>query len=432
MFCTKCGTEMEEDYDFCPECGNPIKRTVANPQMINETGRNQSDESVPVRKKKNLRGVYLISAIAGLFIIVAAILLISYKSPARSLQRQLDLGYRYLSEMDYEHAIAAFEAAIEIDPRNADAYLGLADAYFESDRTESAIRTLERGLGLVGNADDVRLEERLAELEEMIADVGADRSPANDENTASSAVSDITDPSDTFDESQVIVPDPAVPDMSVPDLSRAHDITIDDIPDYDQLNDFLYHYYNGYVYKEYDYRNVTNENIGILERIVGHGGFRALSIYPVIETEEHWMDGTSDPRNWCASGMNSYAVIDGRSADWIATNIFHVSQSDLFELRWQGESSRSFYLDGSLDSDYKYYVSIGGIGGPSNEPNITSVKYDGNFFYLITESRFEQSFVSADYDGYSGPHYSIMGYEKIDGVYYWTLYYFTEEIPSDY
>ena len=98
--------------------------------------------NVPVRKKKNLRGVYLISAIAGLFIIVAAILLISYKSPARSLQRQLDLGYRYLSEMDYEHAIAAFEAAIEIDPRNADAYLGLAEAYFESDRTESAIRTL--------------------------------------------------------------------------------------------------------------------------------------------------------------------------------------------------------------------------------------------------------------------------------------------------
>ena len=53
MFCTKCGTEMEEDYDFCPECGNPIKRTVTNPQMINEMGRDQSDESVPVRKKKN-------------------------------------------------------------------------------------------------------------------------------------------------------------------------------------------------------------------------------------------------------------------------------------------------------------------------------------------------------------------------------------------
>ena len=127
------------------------------------------------------------------------------------------------------------------------------------------------------------------------------------------------------------------------------------------------------------------------------------------------------------NGENFYEVFDGWSTDWMVTNIFHVSQSDLFELRWQGELSHRFYLDGSLDSDYKYYASIGGIGGPSFVPNIVSVKYDGSFFYLITESYLE------DYwDEYSGPHYSIMGYEKIDGVYYWTLYYFTEEIPSDY
>ena len=41
-------------------------------------------------------------------------------------QTQYDLGVRYLSEGNYEEAILAFEAAIEIDPRNADAYLKLA------------------------------------------------------------------------------------------------------------------------------------------------------------------------------------------------------------------------------------------------------------------------------------------------------------------
>lgn len=44
-------------------------------------------------------------------------------------QTQYDLGVRYLSEGNYEEAILAFEAAIKIDPKNADAYRKLAEAY---------------------------------------------------------------------------------------------------------------------------------------------------------------------------------------------------------------------------------------------------------------------------------------------------------------
>ena len=45
-------------------------------------------------------------------------------------QEQYDLGEQYLLEGDYEQAIVAFTAAIEIDPNVADAYLGRADAYY--------------------------------------------------------------------------------------------------------------------------------------------------------------------------------------------------------------------------------------------------------------------------------------------------------------
>ena len=44
-------------------------------------------------------------------------------------QEQYDLGVRYLSEGNYEEAIVAFTAAIEIDPNRKEAYNGLADAY---------------------------------------------------------------------------------------------------------------------------------------------------------------------------------------------------------------------------------------------------------------------------------------------------------------
>lgn len=46
-----------------------------------------------------------------------------------SWQEQYDMGVRYLSESNYEEAIVAFTAAIEIDPKQAPAYVGRGDAY---------------------------------------------------------------------------------------------------------------------------------------------------------------------------------------------------------------------------------------------------------------------------------------------------------------
>ena len=51
-------------------------------------------------------------------------------------QEQYDLGVRYLSEGNYEEAIIAFTAAIEIDPKRAEAYIGRGDAYIGRGETE--------------------------------------------------------------------------------------------------------------------------------------------------------------------------------------------------------------------------------------------------------------------------------------------------------
>ncbi len=48
---------------------------------------------------------------------------------APTWQEEYDLGVRYLSEGNYEEAILAFTAAIEIDPKQAPAYVGRGDAY---------------------------------------------------------------------------------------------------------------------------------------------------------------------------------------------------------------------------------------------------------------------------------------------------------------
>ncbi len=55
---------------------------------------------------------------------------------APTWQEQYDLGVRYLSEGNYEEAIIAFTAAIEIDPKRAEAYVGRGDAYIGLGETE--------------------------------------------------------------------------------------------------------------------------------------------------------------------------------------------------------------------------------------------------------------------------------------------------------
>lgn len=55
------------------------------------------------------------------------------------------MGVRYLSEGNYEEAIIAFTAAIEIDPKRAEAYVGRGDAYVLSENAvENLVRRIRR------------------------------------------------------------------------------------------------------------------------------------------------------------------------------------------------------------------------------------------------------------------------------------------------
>ena len=76
-------------------------------------------------------------------------------------QEQYDLGVRYLSEGNYEEAIIAFTAAIEIDPKKVDAYIGISDAYCALARYEEAVDVLKQGYEIT---NDVKLKERYEEV----------------------------------------------------------------------------------------------------------------------------------------------------------------------------------------------------------------------------------------------------------------------------
>lgn len=70
------------------------------------------------------------------FAVLCLLLAACGQKAGNSWQEQYDLGVRYLSEGDYEEAIIAFTAAIEIDPKRAEGYIGRGNTYVLSGETE--------------------------------------------------------------------------------------------------------------------------------------------------------------------------------------------------------------------------------------------------------------------------------------------------------
>jgi tetratricopeptide (TPR) repeat protein len=63
----------------------------------------------------------------------------------------LDLGEKYLLELNYEQALVQFLKVVEIEPMNIRAYLGGTDAYLHLDRIPDAIDWLTEGIDITDN-----------------------------------------------------------------------------------------------------------------------------------------------------------------------------------------------------------------------------------------------------------------------------------------
>lgn len=84
---------------------------------------------------KKAKLLCLLLALLGLLSACSAHSEAAAEEAAPTWQSQYDLGVRYLSNGNYEEAILAFTAAIEIDPKNAEIYEQRGNAYWELARS---------------------------------------------------------------------------------------------------------------------------------------------------------------------------------------------------------------------------------------------------------------------------------------------------------
>ena len=94
-------------------------------------------QGASTKRRSSVLPVVLIIAVV-VIIIAANVIIAALPTKEERWQEQYDLGLQYLLDLDYEQAIVAFTAAIEIDENNAQAYIGRAEAYLNGDAASAS------------------------------------------------------------------------------------------------------------------------------------------------------------------------------------------------------------------------------------------------------------------------------------------------------
>lgn len=196
-----------------------------------------------------------------LIIIALAFVFIQFTPKAQTdVAAMIDKAYDFITEQNFEEAIAVFEKVIEIDPKNVDAYIGIAEAYEKKGDIDKAIEWLEKGYDITGSPLIAETLERL-------------KKPAVQEENNEAEI--MEEPIEDAAEDEIVVQEEELVKFVLPykvNLSGSHndigglqyylvtgiDFYEDFVIDfYDDNYDFDYTYYTNESYESKDYTAST-------------------------------------------------------------------------------------------------------------------------------------------------------------------------------
>lgn len=199
MFCSKCGKPNADNARFCASCGaampevqpmaaQPVMvQPMAAPQTMTQAASAQpvmaqpmaAAQAVPqpaVPKKK--KGFKVLIAVLVLLLLVAvgvvAFVMFSRAAHEKKVNSQLALAEQYLDELEYEEAVAAYLAVLELDEKNEEAADGLTDAYIKWAGSYAESNDYDKALEILQNADERASSRDLKKETELIETQKAD------------------------------------------------------------------------------------------------------------------------------------------------------------------------------------------------------------------------------------------------------------------
>lgn len=192
MYCPKCGKQNVDDARFCAGCGavlNEVQAQAAPAQPVQPQPMAQAAlaqpvvqavpmqqpqpmaQPAPVKKKKTGFKVFLAILVVFLLVGVGVVsfMFISKASHDRKVKDQLALAEQYLDELQYEEAIAAYMAVLDLEPASEDAADGLTDTYIKWAESCAADGDYDKALEILQNADDrassKKIKKQVSEIE---------------------------------------------------------------------------------------------------------------------------------------------------------------------------------------------------------------------------------------------------------------------------
>jgi len=112
--------------------------------------------------------IMIAAALSAIAVVLGIGIMIMGRNSNSDIEGLLDLGAKYMEEMDYENAVAVYESILEIDAYNVEAYLGIVEAYRQMGKLDKALEYARRGYELTG---DERLGSLILLLEKEMASV---------------------------------------------------------------------------------------------------------------------------------------------------------------------------------------------------------------------------------------------------------------------
>ena len=184
---------------------------------------------------------------------------------------------------------------------------------------------------------------------------------------------------------------------------------------------------------EFNYLTASEDGTNILSEILGSMDASCVnySLYPGDKTEEYHdsaYDGFFSDIQWYYSW---YEVFDGNRVDWIAKNIFNISDDDIQILAKNGQKEKAFLVENAGESNYRYIVPKMGIGDPFCLARIAAAEYDGEKYYVTYDIYNVTDYTDESTYSYRDTYYAVFELKEIDGEEYWSLYYNSEHgFPS--
>lgn len=122
-YCSNCGKILKDGNKYCPRCGTRVLTAPDTPEKTN-----QAESTVRHRINNYIRIIIFLTVL--LIVLSAAVGVIFFRTRKTDhLSEKISAGEKYLSDLDYDHAIDAFDEVLDKDPQNEDALVGIAQSY---------------------------------------------------------------------------------------------------------------------------------------------------------------------------------------------------------------------------------------------------------------------------------------------------------------